>query len=136
MLFIFSYYNTLFSMTHSYSNYPVLLIFSTTLDSAVDLAHCDARVVFPLVFKHIYRFHKTLVLYFYDYFSWEVCKFNNDCFDLVTIFINIMGIFCTVSMFPWGDKLLTFYIILQICVKLVIFAWTIICLCGYWLLVW
>ena len=52
----------------------------------------------------------------------QVHKLNSNCFDLVTSVIIIIKIYCTDITFPWGTKQLHFYIILQICVTLIIFA--------------
>ena len=41
-----SYLNTPFIMPNFCSNYPVLWIFSTTLDNDIDLEHCAGQAVF------------------------------------------------------------------------------------------
>ena len=49
-----SNYNTPLRMIRLWSNYPILILFSTTLNDAIDLEKYYAQAVFLLVLKKLF----------------------------------------------------------------------------------
>ena len=100
--------------------------------------HIVQHTIFSCPFLNINNIFQMMVFLFFFTIvvSWYIFNINSDFFNLVTSGVTIMKTCCAVITFPWGTKRLQFYIILQICDKLVIFSWTWICFIGYLLLVW
>ena len=81
-------------------------------------------------------FHMMGVIYIFNVSPDRFVSLPQWFFWPFTSFIITMYILCTVKKFTWGNNWLQYFIINQICVKLIIFSCILICLGGYWLLIW